>query len=202
MSDLSITEKLSILQKELVVPKNRRNNFGNYNYRSCEDIVEAVKRIMPAGCYLTISDEIVMIGERFYVKARAAFVYKEMQIASEAYARESLEKKGMDAAQLTGSCSSYARKYALCGLFAIDDSEDTDCVVDREQQSSTKKSSETISNTAAIEISGLIAKTKSDVKVILAHYKVGSLNDLNWDQYHEACSRLEAKFKQGDYLKV
>ena len=201
MTEQSITEKLSDLQKILIVPKNRHNKFGNYYYRSCEDIVEAVKKIMPEGCYLTISDEIVMIGDRFYVKARAAFVYKEMQIASEAYARESLEKKGMDASQLTGSCSSYARKYALCGLFAIDDSEDTDCQVDREQQSYTKKA-ETISDECALEISKMIFDTKTNFNDVKSHYKVGSLNDLNWDQANEVKRRLSEKIKQADYLRV
>lgn len=201
MTNLTINEKLSALQKELVVPKNRHNKFGNYNYRSCEDIVEAVKRIMPEGCHLSISDEIVMIGDRFYVKSTATFGDKTNHAASTAFARESLEKKGMDAAQLTGSCSSYARKYALCGLFAIDDSEDTDCQVDRDQQSFSRKS-DTISNTAALEISELIFKTKTDPKVIMEHYKVGSLNDLSWDQYNEAKKRLEDKIKQSDYLRV
>lgn len=203
MTEQRITDKLSALQKALIVPKNRHNKFGNYNYRSCEDIVEAVKKQMPEKCYLTISDEIVMIGDRFYVKATATFGHNDIgQLQSTAYARESLEKKGMDAAQLTGSCSSYARKYALCGLFAIDDSEDTDCSADREQNAPYVSKTNCISNTAALELSELIFKTKTDPKVILEHYKVGSLNDLSWDQHNEAKGRLQEKIKQADYLRV
>jgi hypothetical protein len=116
---------LNKIQQELKAPKNQRNNFGNYNYRNCEDILEAVKPFLGKSI-LTISDEIVLIGERFYVKATATLTEDKEMVSVSAFARESLEKKGMDSSQITGSCSSYARKYALNGLFCIDDSKDAD----------------------------------------------------------------------------
>jgi len=124
-------EKLLKIQQELKVPKNRTNTFGGYKYRSCEDIVDAAKPLChEVGLVLTLSDEVVEVGGRIYVKATAK-LSSEMHetlnsISSTGYAREAETKKGMDEAQITGSASSYARKYALNGLFAIDDVADPD----------------------------------------------------------------------------
>ena len=126
---MGIKEKLMNIQQELKAPKGQKNSFGNYNYRSCEDILEAVKPLLSQyKCVLTIGDELVNIGERYYIKAQAtlADVENEDMVVNVAYARESLEKKGMDDSQITGATSSYARKYALNGLFAIDDTKDAD----------------------------------------------------------------------------
>lgn len=125
-------EKLLKIQQALKVPKNQTNAFGKYKYRSCEDIIEAVKPLCHAeGLALTISDEIVEMGGRFYVKATAS-LHDGIGIGFPitAYAREEETKKGMDSAQITGSASSYARKYALNGLFAIDDTKDPDATND------------------------------------------------------------------------
>lgn len=120
-------KELIEIQSELKAPKNQRNNFGNYNYRSCEDILEAVKPLLKKHeCLLTISDEIVEVGGRIYVKATATITNKENSYNVTSYARESESKKGMDSSQLTGATSSYARKYALNGLFLIDDTKDAD----------------------------------------------------------------------------
>lgn len=116
---------LNKIQKELKAPKGQRNTFGNYNYRSCEDILEAVKPLL-GEAILSIDDEIVLIGDRYYVKATATFNEGDQKISVSAFARESLDKKGMDSAQITGATSSYARKYALNGLFLIDDTKDAD----------------------------------------------------------------------------
>lgn len=116
---------LNKIQRELKAPKGQRNSFGNYNYRSCEDIVEAVKPYLE-GATLIINDEIVLIGDRYYVKATASLIDGMTISTASAFAREPLEKKGMDTAQITGATSSYARKYALNGLFAIDDTKDAD----------------------------------------------------------------------------
>jgi hypothetical protein len=125
----TLVEKLSKVQKELKAPKNQRNNFGNYNYRSCEDILEAVKPHLD-GTSVTVSDKIVVVnaGEkaRVYVEATVTFTDGTEKIEVTASARESETKKGMDDAQITGSASSYARKYALNGLFLIDDTKDSD----------------------------------------------------------------------------
>ena len=127
MTKETIQQALNRIQKELKAPKGQRNSFGNYNYRSCEDILEAVKPLL-GDKVLVIKDEIVNLGDRFYVKATATLSddISGNGLSASAYARESLEKKGMDSAQITGSTSSYARKYALNGLFCIDDTKDAD----------------------------------------------------------------------------
>lgn len=125
----NITMKESvIIQSELKAPKNQVNKFGGYKYRSAEDILEAVKPLLKiTGCYLTISDSMELIGERYYVKATATLTNPDGDSISVcAYAREEETKKGMDASQITGAASSYARKYALNGLFCIDDTKDAD----------------------------------------------------------------------------
>lgn len=122
-------------------PKKQFNKFGGFNYRSAEDILEAVKPLLKDNdCVLTLSDEVVNIGNRYYVKATAVFqkVGEENAIGVSAYAREQKEKKGMDASQITGSASSYARKYALNGLFAIDDTKDADTMDNTKEKKTTK----------------------------------------------------------------
>lgn len=121
----ALNEKLAKIQHDLNAPKNQRNNFGNYNYRSCEDILQAVKPLL-GDLTLTISDDIQVIGDRVYVKATATISDGEHSVSTQAFARESLTKKGMDESQITGSTSSYARKYALNGLLLIDDNKDAD----------------------------------------------------------------------------
>lgn len=125
MTDTLIS-KLHETQQKLKVPKSQKNKFGNYNYRSCEDILEAVKKVLPKDCFVTLSDEMINLGDRYYVKASALFQYNESSIITYGYAREAENKKGMDESQITGAASSYARKYALNGLFAIDDTKDSD----------------------------------------------------------------------------
>ena len=134
---MSVYEKLMNIQSELKAPKGQRNSFGNYNYRSCEDILEAVKPLLAKHqAALTISDTIELIGTRFYVKATAKLVdvVDGTMIENTAYARESESKRGMDDSQLTGATSSYARKYCLNCLFAIDDTKDADTNEYHEQQ--------------------------------------------------------------------
>lgn len=134
---LSIYEKLLKIQTELKAPKNQVNKFGGYNYRSCEDILEAVKPLLDKyRCTLKIADELVNIGERYYIKATAKLidVDKETFIENTAFAREEESKKGMDGSQITGATSSYCRKYCLNGLFLIDDTKDADTEEFREQQ--------------------------------------------------------------------
>ena len=123
-----MNEKLIHIQSRLRVPKGNYNSFGKYKYRSCEDILEAVKPLLAGeGLTLTLSDEIEQIGDRYYVRATASLYENDnlIEIVS-AYAREEDTKKGMDASQITGTASSYARKYALNGLFLIDDTKDAD----------------------------------------------------------------------------
>jgi len=120
-------EKLLKVQMELKAPKNQKNTFGGYNYRSCEDIFEAVKPLLEKeGLTLRLTDKLVNIGERYYIKATAILTDGNETIENTAYAREEETKKGMDGSQITGASSSYARKYALNGLFLIDDVKDSD----------------------------------------------------------------------------
>lgn len=122
-----IYEALMKIQSELKAPKNQRNSFGGYNYRSCEDIMEAVKPLLlKNGVVLTVSDDMSVVGNRVYVKATATLSDGEDFISNSAFAREAEVKKGMDDSQITGATSSYARKYALNGLFCIDDTKDAD----------------------------------------------------------------------------
>lgn len=138
-------EQLIKIQHDLKAPKNQKNLFGKYNYRSCEDILEGLKPLLlEQKCYVTLSDEITMIGDRIYVKAIATITNLNEStnplnngnesISVSAFAREPLSQKGMNEAQITGSASSYARKYALNGLFMIDDTKDADSQ-DNTQQS-------------------------------------------------------------------
>lgn len=130
----TIFQKLSTVQQELKVPKAQTNTFGNYKYRSCEDILEEVKPILATlDLVLTLTDELVSIGQRYYVKATASLTdidSPDTQFTITAFAREEETKKGMDSSQITGAASSYARKYALNGLFLIDDVRDSDATND------------------------------------------------------------------------
>ena len=126
---MNIYEKLLAVQTELKAPKGQYNSFGKYKYRSCEDILEAVKPILSKHkATLYITDKVMLIGERYYIEATAHFVDTESgeRIETTAYAREEENKKGMDGSQVTGASSSYARKYSLNGLFDIDDTKDSD----------------------------------------------------------------------------
>ena len=125
--------ELSIIQSELKSPKGQFNAFGKYKYRSCEDIVEAVKPVLRKYNFaLIITDDIMLIGERYYVKATAKISNGSTTYSATAFAREEETRKGMDGSQVTGSASSYARKYALNGLFAIDDTKDADSSAPKE----------------------------------------------------------------------
>ena len=130
-------KELIMIQQGLKAPKGQYNSFGKYHYRSCEDILEAVKELLgDQSCILNISDELVLIGDRYYVKATATITNSEgKSVSTTAFARESESKAGMDSSQITGSASSYARKYALNGLFCIDDTKDADTMDNTNGQS-------------------------------------------------------------------
>jgi hypothetical protein len=119
--------QLAIIQSKVKAPKGQFNSFGKYHYRSAEDILEAVKQVVnPMGYSITISDTIICAGDRYYIKATATLSNGKESWSVDGYAREEESKKGMDGSQVTGASSSYARKYALNGLFALDDTKDSD----------------------------------------------------------------------------
>ena len=143
-----VHQKLAAIQAALKAPKSQFNKFGGYKYRKAEDILEAVKPLLKEyGCTLTCTDELQLIGDRYYIKATATITNSEdgVSVSTTAYAREEEEKKGMDGSQVTGASSSYARKYALNGLLCIDDTADSDTTnqgpVETPKPSRTKKSS-------------------------------------------------------------
>ena len=124
-------KELAEIQQKLKAPKNQKNKFGGYMYRSCEDILEAVKPLL-GECVLTVTDNIVEVGGRVYVEARATISKGSEYVSTHGWAREPEDKKGMDQSQITGAASSYARKYALNGLFCIDDNKDADATNDHQ----------------------------------------------------------------------
>ena len=137
---MKLHEKLLVIQTKLKTPKGQYNNFGNFNYRSAEDILEAVKPLnAEQGLLLTITDEIKEVGGRIYVVATATVSDGTDELKVSAFAREPENKKGMDESQITGATSSYARKYALNGLYAIDDNKDADTDEHKQQQENAPK---------------------------------------------------------------
>ncbi len=161
---INIYQKLALIQGELKVPKGQMNKFGGYKYRSCEDILEAVKPVCHANnAVLVLTDAIEQIGDRYYVVANATLIDTETgdSIDSNAYARESLDKKGMDDSQITGTASSYARKYALNGLFNIDDTKDAD--TDSYHQQTNQPQPQSVEMTKALtELKALVGKHSSE----------------------------------------
>lgn len=160
MQNNTIYQKLAIIQTKLKCNKSQYNSFGKYHYRNAEDILESVKPLLnEVKAIINISDEIVNIGERFYVKATVKLIDVETgeQIESVAFAREEETKKGMDGSQVTGASSSYARKYALNGMFAIDDTKDADTLNDHGKSTQQKKKS-------------LSAKTSSMLNMKITNY--------------------------------
>ena len=138
---MAIHEKLLKIQSSISVPKNQHNKFGNYDYRSCEDILSALKPLLKeVKCTVTVNDELLMIGDRYYIKATATLIDCESgkSISNESYAREEESKKGMDSSQITGTASSYARKYALNGLLLLDDVKDADSNESQQQSRNAK----------------------------------------------------------------
>ena len=207
-----IHEKLADIQKTLKAPKSQLNKFGGYKYRSCEDILEAVKPLL-GDTILTISDELVLIGERYYIKATAMMqdCLDNTNITVSAYAREEETKKGMDASQITGSASSYARKYALNGLLLIDDTKDADATnTHREEtkpvtpdptpppapkpQEAPKQDAGTVSEAQRkrlFAISNKSDKSKSDITGWLKDHGMMSSKELKQTKYDELVKWIE-----------
>lgn len=197
---MSVYKKLIEVQNKLKAPKTQYNSFGKYYYRNCEDILEAVKPILDSiKASLFIKDEIELIGDRFYVKAIVTFIDIETgeNFSVSALARESEDKKGMDSAQVTGATSSYARKYALNGLFLIDDTKDND----HDSMHQTDKTKEELKQ-ARLEKEekeklALLEKQKAD-ELALHGKLVRDLNELmgdNTDMFEKSIVKMNKTFK-------
>lgn len=193
MEKLNIYQKLSEIQNELKAPKSNRNTFGNYNYRSAEDILEAAKPICKKhNTTLVLSDELQNIGDRYYIKATAKLIDHEAisSIEVSAYAREEETKKGMDGSQITGTASSYARKYALNGLFNIDDTKDADT------DEYTKRTKDELSPKQIQDFMDLVVDTETDLDKLKEYYKVVDIRELSSKQYNEALNKMKKKVDQ------
>lgn len=165
----ALYQKLITVQGELKAPKGQFNKFGNYKYRSCEDILEAVKPLLVKnGLLLTITDDIVIVGERIYVKATVTVSDGKDSISNSAYAREEESKKGMDSSQVTGACSSYARKYALNGMFCIDDTKDSDATNTHGQQQQKESGGDDLISMAYSDINR--AKSLEELTAVYNNY--------------------------------
>lgn len=196
----NIDERLIHIQGELKAPKSQENKFGGYKYRSCEDILEAVKPLLKKEkVTLTISDDIIEVGGRVYVKATATLSDGEDTISTSAFAREAETKKGMDDSQITGSASSYARKYALNGLFAIDDTKDADATnTHGKGQTEAHKGIAELDNRPATTAQIMrIVDTIENIAGLLQYYKVTRLEELTFAQARDAIEKKERKERDG-----
>lgn len=195
--ELNFYERIVKIQSELKAPKGQRNDFGKYNYRSCEDIFEAVKPLLAKyNLILTAGDELVELGGRIYVKATVRIRDdKGNSIENTAYAREEETKKGMDGSQITGASSSYARKYALNGLFLIDDTKDSDATNTHgkeEPKAEPKKEEPKATETQIKKIKELLGEER--VAKMLTWFKISKIEELTLSQ---ASSVIE-KEEKGD----
>ena len=196
---MEIYKKLSGIQCELVATKGQYNNFGKYSYRSCEDILEAVKPLLDKyKVAIVIKDDIVLVGDRFYVKATATLIDSETgeSVEVSAFARESADKKGMDSSQVTGATSSYARKYALNGLFAIDDNKDADATNTHGKDTIKVNMTPALSEAQLKRLLAIGSKAGFDKDTITKTVKKMygcELKDLTKEQYNNVCNRLEKK---------
>ena len=206
---MSITEKLMRIQTEIKAPKNLYNSFGKYKYRNAEGICEAVKPFLQKEkCALTLDDDIVEVGGRVYVKAIATLEDCETDefIEVKAFARESFEKKGMDDSQITGTASSYARKYALNGLFLLDDTKDADTdeykqqIEEKKAQEQDEKKAEEIGNMKISEVKVKVLHKRCtdegiDEAKVLSLYKVSDFSELTEKKFHNIVENW-AKIKE------
>lgn len=193
---MGIREKLLNIQVELKAPKGQYNSFGKYKYRSCEDILEALKPLLDKNkCTLVITDEIVNIGDRFYIKAQSILqdIESEETVSNTAYAREELEKKGQDGSQITGTASSYARKYCLNGLFLIDDTKDADT---DEFQKQTNGSGNKINDKDVKALRIRFEKNNVDEEALCKQYNIKELNEMTVGQMTELNDKLN-KIEKG-----
>lgn len=191
---MEFIEKIVAIQSELKAPKGQYNSFGKYNYRSCEDTLEGVKPLLAKhGLVLTIQDSIDLIGDRFYVKATATITDGKEQLSTSAYARESLDKKGMDASQVTGATSSYARKYALNGLLAINDTKDADTMDNSKKPvQQTQESVYNWNSLKARAVQGGISEEEL-VHYVTETFKVSKPSELKQEHYQQAFNWVNAQ---------
>lgn len=193
-SQVVLNQRVGDIQHKLKAPKGQYNSFGKYNYRSCEDILEGVKPLLKEhNLALLIDDEIVQIGERYYVKATAKITDGREIVSATAYAREPDTKKGMDESQITGATSSYARKYALNALLCIDDTKDADTMDNSKKP--TQQTQETVYNWQTLKARATQGGISEEelVHYVTETFKVSKPADLKQDHYQQAFNWVNAK---------
>lgn len=195
---MNIYEKLLNVQTELKAPKGQYNNFGKYKYRSCEDILEALKPVLEKNkLTMYISDDIVVINERYYVKAIVYLINSEKMgetIQVSALAREEETKKGMDGSQITGASSSYARKYALNGMFAIDDTKDSDSTNTHGKEKTEQEKAQEYLNSREGMLERINEYVRGEkLERLLKNYNAESLDKMTDEQLADACKRVFKK---------
>lgn len=206
---MNVYEKLTQIQSKLKAPKNQYNSFGKYNYRSCEDILEGLKPLLSeVKAIVVLNDEIIQIGDRYYLKATAKFIDcnsgESVEVSS--LAREDENKKGMDLAQVTGSVSSYARKYALNGLFAIDDTKDSDSINthDKELKKESLNSENKVGSLSQAQIKRLyaianqIGYDKAKIETMVSGRYGKEIKELNKQEYDYICNSLQSKIDKSE----
>ncbi len=208
---MNVYEKLTQIQSKLKAPKNQYNSFGKYNYRSCEDILEGLKPLLSeVKATVVLNDEIIQIGDRYYLKATAKFIdcNSGESVEASSLAREDETKKGMDLAQVTGSVSSYARKYALNGLFAIDDTKDSDStnVHDKEPKKEPVNSENKVGSLSQAQIKRLYAIAyqlgydKAKIETMVSGKYNKEIKDLSKQEYDHICNSLQSKVDEKEII--
>lgn len=193
-SQVVLTQRVGDIQHKLKAPKGQYNSFGKYNYRSCEDILEGVKPLLKEhNLALLIDDEIVQIGERYYVKATAKITDGREIVSATAYAREPDTKKGMDESQITGATSSYARKYALNALLCIDDTKDADTMDNSKKP--VQQTQETVYNWQTLKVRATQGGISEDdlVHYVTETLKVKKPSELTQEHYQQAFNWVNAQ---------
>jgi ERF superfamily protein len=221
MTDIkkSIAEVLWTIQQEVKIPKDKVNNFTKWPFRQAEDILVKVKEYLPEGAFVTLTDAVVLIGNRYFMMSEASLHFNGGIVTASGCAEIPTSEPGKQLPQISGSCSTYARKIALCGLFAVDSSKPQENLdqsepldyadpdhADTRNHSLSDQKQVGLSPGEIKLLSSLIASTNSDVQKLIDYYKVKSLLELNKDQYDHACMQLKAKTKQEykpeDYLRA
>lgn len=223
MTDIkkSIAEVLWTIQQEVKIPKDKVNNFTKWPFRQAEDILVKVKEYLPEGAFVTLNDDVMLIGNRYFMKSEASLHYNGGIVTASGCAEIPTSEPGKQLPQISGSCSTYARKIALCGLFAVDSSKPQENLdqsepldyadpdhADTRNHSLSDQKQVGLSPGEIKLLSTLIAGSGADVEKLMEFFKVKSLLDLTNVQYHLACDMLKAKakikqeYKPEDYLRA
>jgi len=205
MEKLNIYQKLMQIQSKLKSPKNQYNSFGKYKYRNCEDILESLKPLLlEHNCILIVNDKIEKVDNRFYVSAEVKLICcdTEKEISCQAYAREEENKKGMDGSQVTGASSSYARKYALNGMFLIDDNKDSDytqTIKEPKKEEPKEPKKETIFNISQkqanllnLEISKRGKEADDYIKKIIDYLHINKIEDMQIKDFNKTLNAIKS----------